>query len=130
MSAVTGGDLEGSALAPEEILLAPAPRAPSLQVGYPGGDCLAAVDGTLRFVMPVLGHVLKDVPGHMLRHVPVMHVPGHMLEHMPKHVPDRHVLDNHVPKHVLARHVLGLKKNFKFFFKAKTVLSFSHGQRR
>ena len=63
----------------------------------------------LRFVMPVLGHMLKHVPGHMLRHVP-----GHMLEHVPKHVPDRHVLDRHVPEHVLAwqviGHVLGLKK--------------------
>ena len=63
----------------------------------------------LRFVMPVLVHVLK----HMLRHVPVRrvleHVPGHMLEQVPKHVPDRHVLD----RHVLARHVLGFKKSFQ-----------------
>ena len=47
--------------------------------------------------MPVLGQVLKHVPGHMLRHVPVRHVlehmPGHMLEHVPNQVPDRHVLD-------------------------------------
>ena len=65
---------------------------------------------SLRFVMPVLGHVLKHVPGHMLRHVP-----GHMLEHVPKHVPDRHVLDRHVPEHVLARHVLGVKEICQFF---------------
>ena len=39
----------------------------------------------LRFVVPVLGHVLK----HMLRHVPTKHVPT---KHMPtKHVPkNRH----------------------------------------
>ena len=58
---------------------------------------------TLRFVMPVLGNLLK-------------HVPGHMLEHVLKHVPDRHVLDRHVPEHVLARHVLGFKKIVKNIF--------------
>ena len=43
----------------------------------------------LRFVMPVLGHVLKHVPRQVLRHVPVRHVlehmPGHLLKHVPKH---------------------------------------------
>ena len=65
--------------------------------------------------MPVLGLVLKHVPRHVLRHVPVRHVlehmPGHVLEHVSKHVPDRHVLDRHVPKRVL-----GFKKNCKKYF--------------
>ena len=77
--------------------------------------------------MPVLGHVLKHVPRHMLRHVPVRHVldhvPGHLLEHVPKHVPDRRVLDRHVSEYVLARHVLGLKELSNIFFNAKTVFS-------
>ena len=50
---------------------------------------------SLRVGVPVLGHVLKHVPGHALRHV-LDHVPGHMLEHVPNYVPDRHV-----PEHVL-----------------------------
>ena len=69
----------------------------------------------LRFVMPVLGHVLKHVPRHVLRHV-LEHMPGHMLKNVPKHVPDRLLFDRHVPEHVLARHVLGLNKiGVKFF---------------
>ena len=47
-------------------------------------------------MVPVLGHVLKQVPRHGLEHVP-----GHMLEHMPKYVPDRHLLASHVLGHVI-----------------------------
>ena len=65
-----------------------------------GGSRSGTSSIPLRFVMPVLGHVLKHVTRHVLRHV-LEHMPGHVLEHVPKHVPDRHVL---------ARHVLGLEK--------------------
>ena len=54
-------------------------------------------------MVPVLGHVLKQVPRHGLGHVP-----GHMLEHMPKYVPDRHLLASHV-----LGHVIGLFKKIK-----------------
>ena len=47
----------------------------------------------LRFVLPVLGHVLKHVPRHMLRHVPE-HVPRHVLKHVLRHVPTKHVPQN------------------------------------
>ena len=46
---------------------------------------------TLRFGKPVLGHVLKHVP--------------------------KHVLDRHVPEHMLARHVLGLNEIGVIFLK-------------
>ena len=36
---------------------------------------------------PVLGYLLKQVPKHVLRHMPDMH----LLEHVPRHV-SRHVL--------------------------------------
>ena len=71
---------------------------------------------SLRVGVPLLGHVLKHVPRHALRHVPVRHalehVPGHMLEHMPRHVHDRHVLDRHIPEQVLG---------FNFCFREKKL---------
>ena len=54
-------------------------------------------------VVPVLGHVLKQVHRHVLRHVLGRHVPEHMLEHMPgqvlRHLPE--YVSRHVPKHML-----------------------------
>ena len=74
----------------------------------------------LRFLKPVLGHVLRHMLKHGSKYVPARHILEHMLRnmlrHVPKHVPDRHVL---------ARYVLGLKQKIEIKFSQKSCCCLS-----
>ena len=45
---------------------------------------LRILEGWVR--LPVLGHVLEQVPGYMPKHVPIRHVLVHLLQQVPRHV--------------------------------------------